>query len=95
MKGTRVIIPRENEARTKRIKEIEESINNRFYSTFQLDQIREELNRDYPEYVYEDEGVILANDTTKAVVETSKDHILHIVDLEGLKVIHDEEDNIR
>lgn len=97
MKGLKVIETRKNEERQKRLEEIKEQLGKdsiyRHYSNYELERMGEELDRDYPEYI-EEECVVLYNDTTKAVVERLSTHTLHVVDIEGLKVVHEKLDNI-
>lgn len=89
MKGLKVIVRRENEARKKKVRELEEIVSLRFHSSYELEQIRAELSRDYPEYI-EEECTILFNDASHVVVEYPSDHTLHVLDIEGLKVVHTE-----
>lgn len=94
MKGLKVIATRKNNAREKRIKEIESelSLNDayRSISKSEIERMRADLNRDHPEYI-EYPCVVICNYASKAVVEDLSDNRLHIVDIEGLKVIHEDE----
>ena len=94
MKGLKVIVTRKNNAREKRIKELESEylLTDAYHhhSEFEIERMRADLNRDYPENI-EYPCVVICNYASKAVVEDLSDHRLHIVDIEGLKVIHEDE----
>lgn len=92
MKGLKVIVTRKNNARKKRIKELESEylLADTCYSKFDIERMRGDLDINYPEYI-EYQCVVICNYASKAVVEDLSDHRLHIVDIEGLKVIHEDE----